>query len=181
MTYRGPVRRQSEADKASAIPSEPERSGFRGAMRELASGVSIVTCGAGERRAGCAVTALTSLSLSPPSLLVCLDLGSTTLRRIREVGIFAVNLLGASHERLAARFAGHDGSQGAARFDEGEWIVLVTGAPILADALASIDCRVEDIRDRHSHAIVIGAALATRSRAGGPALLHWRTRFETLA
>jgi flavin reductase (DIM6/NTAB) family NADH-FMN oxidoreductase RutF len=59
-------------------------------------------------------------------------------------------------------------------------VTLVTGAPLLGDALAGIDCRVEDIVERHTHAIIIGAAVAVRRGDHGPALAHWRSRFETL-
>ena len=71
-------------------------------------------------------------------------------------------MLGAAHGELAERFAGRGGFKGAERFADGDWVSLVTGAPVLADALAAIDCRVEDIVERHTHAIVIGAVQAVR-------------------
>jgi len=164
----------------NATAGTAESANFRLAMREFASGVAIVTCGEGETRAGCTATAVTSLSLQPPSILVCLDRSTSTLSALREVGAFVVNFLGGQHEVLAGRFAGRGGVKGAARFDEGEWSKLVTGAPVLVDALASIDCRVEEIVDRHSHAIIIGAVQAVRHAQGGPALVHWRSKFESL-
>jgi flavin reductase (DIM6/NTAB) family NADH-FMN oxidoreductase RutF len=164
----------------NATARDAESASFRLAMREFASGVAIVTCGAGDKRSGCTATAITSLSLTPPSLVLCLDRAASTLASLREVGAFAVNLLGGQHEKLAGRFAGQGGIKGASRFDEGEWSTLVTGAPVLADALACIDCRVEEILDRHSHAIIIGAVQAVRPPRGGAALLHWRSRFEAL-
>ncbi len=173
-------RSDDEAAGMSAAPADAEAAAFRFAMREFASGVAIVTCGAGESRAGCTVTALASLSLSPPSLVVCISRAAATLARLRECRAFAVSVLGAEHRSLAERFAGRGGVGGAARFSRGDWVTLVTGAPVLSDALAGIDCRVEDILDRHSHAIVIGAAVAVRRGGDGPALAHWRSRFETL-
>jgi flavin reductase (DIM6/NTAB) family NADH-FMN oxidoreductase RutF len=164
----------------NAVGSGDDGAAFRLAMREFASGVAIVTCGEGEARAGCTATALTSLSLSPPSIVLCLGRTASTLARLREVGAFAINFLGAQHEALASRFAGRGGIEGAERFDEGDWLTLVTGAPALADALATIDCRVEEILDRHSHAIIIGAVQAVRQGEERGALLHWRSRFETL-
>ncbi len=173
-------RSDDEAAGMSAAPADAEAAAFRFAMREFASGVAIVTCGAGESRAGCTVTALASLSLSPPSLVVCINRAAATLTRLRERGAFAVNVLGAQHRSLADRFAGRGGVGGAARFSHGDWATLVTGAPVLGDALVGVDCRVEDIVERHSHAIVIGAALAVRRGGHGPALAHWRSRYETL-
>ncbi len=172
--------RNDEATGMSAAPADADGAAFRFAMREFASGVAIVTCGEGEARAGCTVTALTSLSLTPPSLVVCIGRTAATLVRLRECGAFAVNVLGAQHEALANRFAGRGGVLGAERFARGEWVTLATGAPLLRDALAGIDCRVEEIVDRHTHAIVIGAVAGVRRGAHGPALAHWRPRFETL-
>jgi flavin reductase (DIM6/NTAB) family NADH-FMN oxidoreductase RutF len=99
---------------------------------------------------------------------------------LRESGAFAVNLLAANHEKLAARFAGRGGFKGVSRFEEGDWLSLVSGAPVLADALASFDCRVDEILERHSHAIIIGGVRAVRLEGASRALMHWRSRFETL-
>ena len=56
----------------------------------------------------------------------------------------------------------------------------MTGAPALVEALASSDCRVEEILERHTHAIVIGAVQAIRVGGRTSGLLHWRSRFEKL-
>ena len=165
----------------SAVHSDVETADFRLAMREFASGVAIVTCANGSERAGCTATALASLSLSPPSLVVCLERSSSTLSALKQAGAFAVNILAAQHRALASRFAGgKSGIEGDARFDEGDWSSFMTGAPALVDALAALDCRVEDIVERHTHAIVIGDVRAVRVGVGESGLLHWRSRFETL-
>jgi flavin reductase (DIM6/NTAB) family NADH-FMN oxidoreductase RutF len=179
MVFESPQRNE-EAVRMSGAPADADGWAFRLAMRQFASGVAIVTCGEGELRTGCTVTALASLSLTPPSLIACIGRSGGTLTRLRESGAFGVSVLGAQHRALADRFAGRDGTQGAARFSLGDWMTLVTGAPLLSDALAGIDCRVEDIVERHTHAIVIGAAIAVRRGDDGPALAHWRSRFETL-
>ena len=180
MVFLESLQRYDEAKGMSAAPAGADGAAFRFAMREFASGVAIVTCGEGESRAGCTVTALASLSLSPPSLVVCISRAAATLTRLRQSGAFAVSVLAAEHRSLADRFAGRGGVAGPARFSRGEWVTLVTGAPLLRDALAGIDCRVEDIVERHTHAIVIGAVVAVRRGGDGAALAHWRSRFETL-
>jgi flavin reductase (DIM6/NTAB) family NADH-FMN oxidoreductase RutF len=164
----------------SAVHSDVEIADFRLAMREFASGVAIVTCANGRARAGCTATALASFSLSPPSLVVCLERSSSTLAVLAEARAFAVNILAGQHEALASRFAGRDGVDGEARFEEGDWSSLKTGAPALVDALATLDCRVEEIVERHTHAIVIGDVRAVRVGPKRSGLLHWRSRFETL-
>jgi flavin reductase (DIM6/NTAB) family NADH-FMN oxidoreductase RutF len=153
---------------------------FRLAMREFASGVAIVTCANEKERAGCTATALTSFSLEPPSLLVCLERSSSTLSALKRAGAFAVNILAAEHGALASRFAGRDGVEGEARFEESDWFSFKTGAPALSGALASLDCRVEEIFERHTHAMILGAVQGVRVNGKRPGLLHWRSRFETL-
>ena len=129
---------------------------------------------------GCTATALASLSISPPALVICLERSSSTLAGLTQAGAFAVNILAVEHRCLASRFAGHNGVEGEERFEEGDWFRLVTGASVLADALAWLDCRVEEILERHTHAIVVGAVQVVRVGRKRSGLLHWRSRFETL-
>ncbi len=147
---------------------------FRHAMRALSSGVSIIACGEGDARLGCTITSFASLSLAPPTLFVCLARSSSTLAGLRKAGAFSVSLLAARHESLAHRFSGRGGVHGPRRFDGSRWIALSTGAPVLADALAAFDCLVEDLVERHSHAIVLGAVVSLREGAEEPALTHLR-------
>ena len=153
---------------------------FRHAMRSLSSGVAIVACGEGEARRGCTVISVASLSLAPPTLIVCLARSSSTLARLREAGAFSVNLLAARHEALAHRFSGHGGAHGARRFDGAQWVTLSTGAPVLADAIAAFDCLVEEVIERHSHAIVLGAVASVKEGADEPALTRRRGEYAPL-
>ncbi len=180
MSIMGRPQAPQTARAGGAPMGDAEGHNFRLAMREFAAGVSIVTCGVGDARNGCTVTSVTSLSLVPPTLLVCLNLQTSTLASIRRSGSFCVNVLAAEHRELAERFAGLGGFQGPRRFGIGDWAPLVTGAPALADGLAAVDCTVEEILERHTHAILIGAVEAVRIPGADEALLHWRSRFETL-
>ena len=154
---------------------------FRHAMRALSSGVAIVACGDGDQRVGCTVTSLASLSLTPPTLFICLARSSSTLAGLKETGAFSVNLLAARHESLASRFSGRGGMHGLRRFEGAPWTALATGAPILADALAAFDCLVEEVIQRHSHAIVLGAVVSLSEGADEPALAHWRSGYAPSA
>lgn len=151
---------------------------FRSAMRALSAGVAIVACGEGETRTGATVTSFASLSLAPPTLFICLTRASATLAGMRETGAFSVNLLTARHEPLAQRFSGRSGVHGVRRFEGARWTALATGAPILADALASFDCLIEEVVERHSHAIVLGAVVSLKEGADEPALIHWRASYR---
>lgn len=147
---------------------------FRHAMRALSSGVAIVACGDGDERVGCTVTSIASLALTPPTLFICLARSSSTLSGLQEAGAFSVNLLASRHEALAHRFSGRGGVHGPRRFADARWITLATGAPILADALAAFDCLIEEVIERHSHAIVLGAVVSLQEGPDEPALAHWR-------
>ena len=163
-----------------ARPQAVAAADFRDVMRELASGVALVTSAFERTRSGCAVSSFTSLSLEPASLLVCLNSASSTLSCIRASRVFAVNILADRHRGLAQRFSAAK-VRGAERFAEGDWGAMQTGAPALADALAVVDCRLERIVDHATHAIVIGVAAGVANVGTGPALVHWRSRFEALA
>ena len=172
-----PVESPPPGDNPRAARKAAEAA-FRLAMRELASGVALVTTGRDDARAGCTATAVCSLSLEPPSLIVSISRASATLARVRANGAFGVNILAGGHEHLADRFSGRSGVRGAARFEGARWIALATGSPLLEDALAAFDCAVEEIIERHTHAIVIGAVKAIRRHAGAACLLHWRGGYE---
>lgn len=147
---------------------------FRAAMRHLAGGVSVVTTGRDGERTGLTATSVSSLSADPPSLIVCINRASSVLPVLRDHQAFAVNLLSAGQRDIADRFAGRSGARGADRYAEGDWTTLVTGVPILADALAAIDCRVEAIQEWHTHAVVIGRVAGIHMQGGDQALVYWR-------
>ena len=153
---------------------------FRHAMRALSSGVAIIACGEGETRLGCTITSLASLSLAPPTVIVSLARSSSTLVGLRDKGAFSTSLLAARHQALAHRFSGHGGVHGARRFDSAQWITLSTGAPVLADAIAAFDCLVEEVIERHSHAIVLGAVVSLKEGAEEPVLAHRRGDYAAL-
>ena len=168
------------AKESVAAPVESPREEFRAAMRELAGAVSVISCGEGEHRAGFTATSVSSLSMDPPTLIICVNRASSTWPTLREARSFGVNVLSASHRELAHRFAGRTGAEGAERYEGGHWITLATGAPLLSDALAAFDCSVEEIIERHSHAIIIGRIEAVRRRSGGGALVYWRGDYDQL-
>jgi flavin reductase (DIM6/NTAB) family NADH-FMN oxidoreductase RutF len=145
--------------------SEPT---LRDAMRQVAGGVSVVTVGEGEDRTGLTVTSAVSLSIDPPTMIVCVNRSASSWPLFQRYGHFCVNVLAAHHQPVADRFAGRHGVKGARRYEGVRWERLATGAPALADAVAAIDCAIEEAIERHSHAILIGAVRALRIRGGEP-------------
>lgn len=161
-------------------PIRDDAASFRAALRHLAGGVSVITTGRPGDRTGLTATSVSSLSAEPPSLFFGLNLSSSSYPVLRRHGSFAVNFLNAAQKQIADRFAGRKGEKGEARYAEADWIGGVTGAPLLVGALASLDCEVEEIIERHSHAIVIGRVRDVRLGADHAALLYWRGDYERL-
>jgi flavin reductase (DIM6/NTAB) family NADH-FMN oxidoreductase RutF len=150
---------------------------FRRAMRHLVGGVNIITVGRGRDITGMTVTSVASLSVDPPSLIVSINRSASSWPLLKRDGFFGVNILNADQIDLAERFAGKGGVTGADRFASAEWITRVSGAPLLADALAAIDCEVEHIVERHSHAIVIGRPLDIQLSQQTAALAYWQGQY----
>lgn len=153
---------------------------FKLGMRQLAAGVSVVTTRGLAGRTGLTATAVCSVSAEPPQLLVCVHRDAEAYGVIRESELLCVNLLDQRHLELARCFAGMTGLRGEARFAEGEWTSLESGAPVLADALASFDCQVADALISGSHCILVGRVVAVAARPGGEPLLYADGQFAGL-
>jgi flavin reductase (DIM6/NTAB) family NADH-FMN oxidoreductase RutF len=150
------------------------------AMRHLAGGVSIITVGQAGNITGMTVTSVTSLSVDPPSLIVSINRSASSWPLLKANGFFGVSILNADQIEIAERFTGKGGVTGADRFAGAEWITRVSGVPLLADALATIDCEVEHIVERHSHAIVIGRPLDMQLSQRTAALAYWHGRYVAI-
>ncbi|WP_027573204.1 flavin reductase family protein [Bradyrhizobium sp. WSM1743] len=150
---------------------------FRGAMRHLTGGVSVITAGRGKDITGMTVTSVTSLSVEPPTLLVSINRDASSFPLIRRHGAFGVNILNADQLDIAERFAGKGGLKGADRFAGAKWVTAISGVPLLFDALSAFDCEVEEIVERHSHGIVIGRVRDVRNSTRNAALAYWHGQY----
>lgn len=131
---------------------------FRAGMRRLASGVSIVASGTMSAPAGLVATSVTSLTLEPPTLLVCVALTASAYETIARTGALSVNILAATDAAIADPFI--DPAVRSERFTRGIWRELSTGVPVLASALAAFDCEIVERFTHSTHAIFIGQARA---------------------
>lgn len=147
-----------------AVPAEL----LRRAMRRAASSVAIVTTDGPGGRAGVTVSSFTSLSLDPPSVLVCVHGDSRALPALLANGVFAVSLLGEDQGRVARAFAGQVPELREDRFGAAEWQVLRTGAPVAAGAVAGFDCRLSRQIGFGTHRILIGEVLGAVAQPGPP-------------
>jgi flavin reductase (DIM6/NTAB) family NADH-FMN oxidoreductase RutF len=128
---------------------------FRQAMGRFASGVTVVTTARNEQTYGVTASAFASLSLDPPLVLVCLAKSLGAHRAIEESGVFAVNMLGAHQLDFGLRFAGLD-PEVTDRFLGIGWRAAASGAPLLPDCLAFVDCRLWNVYDGGDHSIFVG-------------------------
>ena len=143
-----------------AAEGEVLRDGFRAAMRRLASTVAVVTCRRDGEWAGMAATSVTSLSMDPPSILVCVNRGASIRGAIRQGSPFTVNLLDRDHAPVSMAFGG--AKTGAERFGVGSWQAGEAGVPWLEDGVAAIDCVVDAEIEYGTHSIIIGRVRGAR-------------------
>jgi flavin reductase (DIM6/NTAB) family NADH-FMN oxidoreductase RutF len=153
---------------------------FRQAMRELAGAVSIITVGDENNKTGFVATSVSSFSAEPPRVILCISRTSSSWAVLSESHRFGVNFIREGEDALANRFTGFGGIKGQARYVGAEWITLPTGTQVLKDALASIDCTVEESLERHDHAIVIGKVESIRVCDMGNPLLWFKSKFYTM-
>jgi flavin reductase (DIM6/NTAB) family NADH-FMN oxidoreductase RutF len=163
-----------------AIAREVSSTDFRGAMRQLTGGVSVITAGRGKDISGMTVTSVSSLSVEPATLIVSINREASSWPLVKRHGFFGVNILTSDQIDIAERFTGKGGLKGAARFAGAEWVTRVSGVPLLVGALAAIDCEVEDIVERHSHAIVIGRVLELQLSTRTAALAYWQGQYVAI-
>jgi flavin reductase (DIM6/NTAB) family NADH-FMN oxidoreductase RutF len=162
------------------IDREVSSGDFRSAMRHLTGGVSVITVGQGQDINGMTVTSVSSLSVDPPTLIVSVNRNSSSWPLLERHRFFGVSILTSDQLDVAERFSGKDGLKGAARFAGARWFTRVTGVPLLTGALAAIDCEVEDIVERHSHAIVIGRVLDMQRSSRSAALAYWQGQYVAI-
>jgi flavin reductase (DIM6/NTAB) family NADH-FMN oxidoreductase RutF len=153
---------------------------YKALMRHLAGAVTVVTAGKPGERRGLTATAICSLSVSPPTLLACVNRQAGAHDLIISDRVFSVNVLASDQESVAGRFSGQSNLKGEERFASGTWGTLLTGAPILAGALASLDCELIEYKSVATHTIFIGRVVSGCSRDGAEPLIYLRGAYHTL-
>lgn len=155
-----------------AEPMPVSEARFRHVLGHLAGGVAVVT--SRERDGapcGLTATAVCSVSLDPPLVLVSVDQSSRTHRGIEGSRLYAVNLLSLEQQELAARFAGKEPD----KFRGLETREEITGAPILEGTLGFLDCTVDREVPAGDHTLFIGRveeARITGDEVGEPLVYH---------
>jgi len=152
---------------------------YRAALRHFPSGVTIVTLRCGDEVHGLTVSAFASVSPQPPLVAVIIDQRHKAAALLQRPGtVFAVNFLAEDQAELSNRFAWVKDED---RFEEGSWEQGATGAPVLADALAWLDCRIHSSHDVGDHTIYVGEVQASRvPRQEEHPLVYWNQGYRRL-
>lgn len=152
---------------------------FRKALRHFPAGVTIVTIRAGEQTHGLTVSAFSSVSAEPPMISVIIENRHKAYTMLEQPeASFAVNILGEGQAELSNRFAWVKDED---RFSQGDWATRETGAPVLVDALAWLDCRIHARYPAGSHTIYVGEVVASNvPQEEAPPLVYWNRGYRKL-
>ncbi|MDG6094339.1 flavin reductase [Acetobacter sp. AN02] len=162
------------------IRNSVDTASFRDAMSLLASAVTIITTDGPNGRHGFTASAVSSVSDTPPTILVCVNRTSSSHAHLFAHGRLAVNILSDSHDTLSGRFATSRLSMDE-RFSEGDWKRGAGGLPVLGDALASLECRIADIAEVGTHTVIFGEVETINLQPGsGKALVWFRRQYAAL-
>lgn len=154
------------------------RETYRDAMARLGAAVSIVATDGPGGRAGFTASAVCSVTDQPPTLLVCMNRGSSSSRAVKENGVLCVNVLAAGQEQLSILFGGR--TTAAERFAAGTWSVITTGAPVLAGTVASFDCRVAQMTDVGTHTVLFCTVEAVAIGETTEGLIYFGRRYHRI-
>ena len=135
-------------------------------MQRVPSPVSVVAWVDADGCGGMTCTAVSSAGAMPPRLSVCIRAASSAARRIRAVGAFSVNFLTEDQGPVARSFSA-SGRGDAGPFDHGTWRPGPTGAPLLDDAVAAFECRLDQVVESGAHVILLGRVERQVAGTGG--------------
>ena len=152
---------------------------FKDCLRHFPSGVTIVSIRSDHQVHGLTVSAFASVSIDPPLILIAIDHKHSAYPLLeRDGAVFAVNILAEDQFHLSDRFAW---TKDEDRFLEGDWGEAMTGAPVLQDALAWLDCTIDSRLQAGNHTIYIGEVQASSvPRPDEPPLVYWNRAYRHL-
>lgn len=149
---------------------------FRDVLGHFATGVTIVTTRDSDGNPhGLTANAFTSVSLDPPLVLVSVDKKAESHEHLEKSRFFCVNILGEASEDLSNRFA----KSGGEKFEGVSHSDRHTGAPVLDDAIAWIDCHLDQIYEGGDHTLFVGRVTGLHAIGGRP-LLYYAGKYHRL-
>ena len=157
---------------SSLAPESVDCDVFRNVIGHFASGVTVITARGDDKDHGMTASAVTSLSMDPPMLLVCINDRNPTAHAVSASGAFAVNILAESQADLAEQF----GRPGDDKFSGVDKRYGCLGEPVLGEALAHLECRVEEEVRGGTHRVFLSRVVHADARDGAP-LTYFRGTF----
>jgi flavin reductase (DIM6/NTAB) family NADH-FMN oxidoreductase RutF len=153
---------------------------LRSAMRQWATGVAVVTSSHAGIAHGMTVSSFTSVSLTPPQVLISLAQNTRTHTLVKASRCFGVTLLAHGQQEISDRFAGRIADE-LDRLAGLETFTLESGVPLLKDGIAQFDCHVIATFTSGTHTIFIGAVLAAKSEENADPLLYYNREYRHIA
>jgi len=152
---------------------------FRKALRHFPAGVTIVTVRAGDKTHGLTVSAFASVSAAPALISITIENRHKAYPMLQDPeAVFAVNILGEAQSEHSNRFARVKDED---RFALGHWSTAETGAPVLTDALAWLDCRIHARYPAGTHTLYVGEVVASNvPHDEAPPLIYWNRGYRKL-
>jgi 3-hydroxy-9,10-secoandrosta-1,3,5(10)-triene-9,17-dione monooxygenase reductase component len=163
----------SEAESSTLV----EASDFRRVLGRFCSGVTIVTAVEDGHPVGMTCQSFFSVSLDPPLIAFSPARTSTTYPRIRRAGAAAINILSRTQSQLALTFA----DRSADKWSTTDWTPGTTGSPLIAGAVAAIECKIATEHEAGDHFIVVAQVLKLVEHHQDLPLVFYQSRFSELA
>ncbi|WP_040519297.1 flavin reductase [Gordonia aichiensis] len=160
---------------ANLTPTQRE---FRAAMANLSAGVTIVTTDGRHGRAGTTVTAVCSVTDTPPMMVVCINKSATSHDAFVANDTIGINVLGHEQQSVALVFANATDIPRERRFDDPRWDLHTFGVPVLSGAAASLVGRISSVSLQGSHSVLFVEIdeVATSADSGG--LVYYQRAFH---
>lgn len=169
--------KSSPLPQASAVTAATQQA-FRSAMAQLGAAVHVVTTDGPGGRAGFSASAVCSVTDSPPTVLVCLNRGSSAYQATVANGIVCINTLSAEQQPMSAAFAGKTPMH--ERFEHGAWKNRQGYAPVLEGSAMSIDCRITSRVPVGTHDILVCEVLSIEDNEAGSCLIYFNRQYHRL-
>ncbi|MBS0994090.1 flavin reductase [Gluconobacter cerinus] len=148
---------------------------FREAMSLLGAPVVLVTTDGPGGRQGLTVSAISSVSDTPPTVLVCLNRSNRSHRSFLQNGIVGISVLSPNHSDLARVFASRS-LDAQEKFSHGTWEIGETGAALLSDALVTLDCVIRTIHSAGTHDVLFCEVQSIYNNSEAEHGLTWFSR-----
>ena len=157
-----------------------EKQPYRDAMARLGAAVNVITTDGPGGRYGFTASAVTSVTDTPPTLIVCANRGNDSYPAFMKNKVLCVNTLTPAQEALSPIFAGMTTHSDEGRFHDHTWHALETGSPVLDEALVAFDCRITDIVTSGTHDVFFCAVEAVRIGSAKEGLIYYGRGYHTV-